>query len=241
MKAHKVDCVCGQCGVAYRKRADRVKSPDFCRNSCRSAFAAEKKMRICDQCGVEFQAHNWAIKCSGGKYCSPACSSIGQTGSVRSEESRRRMSEAQKGKYVPSGPSNPCYKGRGVSAGYVWVRDGSGPPIAEHRLVAEQTLGRKLLSSEIVHHINRDKTDNRWENLEIMTRGEHLKEHYPQIEAARPEPLKGEDNPGAKLTEPDVRRIRSSTDPGTWLAREFGVSSTLVGMVRKRKIWKHVA
>lgn len=50
--------------------------------------------------------------------------------------------------------------------------------ILEHRLVAEQKLGRYLLPEEVVHHIDETPSNNAPENLRVFSsNAEHIRHH----------------------------------------------------------------
>ena len=95
------------------------------------------------------------------------CGKLIQNHSIRC---RKCYSQNLKGKFrTPEGyiqvynPEHPFCNNRGY--------------VREHRLVMEAHLKRYLTPKEIVHHINGIRDDNRIENLELMSKGEHSSYH----------------------------------------------------------------
>lgn len=88
-------------------------------------------------------------------------------------------------KWKRKNPNKRAYKGRIFISGYWYLYMPSHPNaikqgryIAEHRYVAEQKIDRYLTKNEIAHHINGNKSDNRPENIEVVTISDHCKLTY---------------------------------------------------------------
>lgn len=69
-----------------------------------------------------------------------------------------------------------CRK-RQIIGGYVYVWDRDGKKVSEHRLIAEQMIGRPILPTEHVHHKNEQRGDNRPDNLDVLTKSAHMSLH----------------------------------------------------------------
>lgn len=85
-----------------------------------------------------------------------------------SDEHRRKLSESRKG------------KGRGYSlkaCGYIQITIGPNKHRGQHAVIMEGIIGRKLENGECVHHRDRDKSNNKPENLQLMTRASHTALH----------------------------------------------------------------
>jgi len=85
------------------------------------------------------------------------------------------------------GEKNPRWKGGRFinSGGYFLVLRPDHPfadcrgYVMEHRLINEAHIGRFLLPTEVVHHINGNIKDNCIENLMLFSSmGKHLKHHW---------------------------------------------------------------
>lgn len=91
----------------------------------------------------------------------------------------------------------PSYKGgrTTVYGGYVWEEcpghhlQNNWGFVAQHRLVAEDILGRELLPGETVHHVDECRTNNARENLLVMQDPAHRSHHLRKLNLANFAPI----------------------------------------------------
>lgn len=108
-----------------------------------------------------------------------------------------------------------------------------------HKFVAEHFVDKKDEAQEFVTHINGDRANNHWQNLQWMTRAE--------LGAWQAEKgiYKNRERPSnAKMTESKVRLLKKRLKTGKTkkkiLARNFGISTTQVKRIERGENWKHV-
>lgn len=81
------------------------------------------------------------------------------------------------------------------------------------------------------------------DHLFLGTRSENLIDASKKGRLSRIHQKRGSQHPSAKLCEADVLLIRRRLDSGhsrMLIARDYGVSDVLIGLIARRKNWRHI-
>lgn len=167
---------CPECGNIFRPTQNQAKrigqgiqKTVFCSMNCFRQSKKHKASSIeCPNCHTMFTPNRNQIRDSEiGRqkvsYCSSECYK----------------------KHIPekrSGEQNPHWKGgKSTNHGYtIILQEGyyeKQKYVGEHILIMEDLIGRKLYKNEEVHHKNENKSDNRLDNLQLLTKNQHMTLH----------------------------------------------------------------
>jgi predicted XRE-type DNA-binding protein len=106
-----------------------------------------------------------------------------------------------------------------------------------HRLIWEEAHG-PIPDGYVIHHIDKNKTNNNISNLQCLTQFEHKSIHSK-------EQWHGENNYMAKLTEKDVklilRMLRTGNITQTRMAEIMGVYRSAISKIKHKQRWSHVS
>lgn len=105
------------------------------------------------------------------------------------------------------------------------------------RYLLELKLGRPLLQTELACHI----CDNNWcVSLDHLWVGTHQNNMDDKVAKGRQHKPSGVLHGRAKLSDEDILKIRNDTRFEKIIAKDYKVSKSLIGQIKRREIWDHL-
>lgn len=139
--------------------------------------------------------------------------------------------------YTKCGPNCWEWIGQKDPDGYGRLHVDGSPALA-HRVSYLLCYGSIPDGMDVLHKCDTPKCVNP-EHLFLGTQADNVRDMHAKGRA-RKRGMKGAEHHQAKLTESDVRAIRRSTELGREIAARYGLSTTQVYDIRKRRSWAHV-
>ena len=129
---------------------------------------------------------------------------------------------------------------KGYHTVYVYNNEMKGSSQRVHRLVAEAFVKGKTIDNNIVNHIDGDKSNNHYKNLEWCNI-QYNNRHAIEVLGVK---RTGNSNGYSKLSENQVKNIRylhkHSNLSCTQIANIYDVNKTTVSRIVKRITWNHI-
>lgn len=110
--------------------------------------------------------------------------------------------------------------------------NGINKTFSVHRCIAETWLSHRV---EQVNHKDGNKENNRLENLEWVTQADN------NLHAIKVLKLRiGKNHSNSKINEKDVKKIRSSKETLSNLAKKYNLGTSQIWRIKRRETWTHV-
>lgn len=237
-RSGQVACTCLKCGKSFKAKASRIGKGGgrYCSADCRRRRprVCNWPVRSCETCGKVFQPKPVEVRRRGGKFCSRECYRQSMRIPVDRQFLDRLDTEAGGDCILWVGNQN--VNGYGLLASQDCRRKRL---MLAHRFAFEMAHGKIPAGMQVLHRCDVPRCVN---PLHLFL-GNHADNHADKVAKGRQQ--KGEQVHSAKLTEQQVRGIRTRYADGdvtqSQLALEHGISAGTVIGILKRRSWKHLA